>query len=270
MGKNLLINSNFRNPVNQRGKTSYTSGYTIDRWRHEKTDSILTVNDGYITLNSTSSTANSYPTLRQRFEDTKILEGRTVTLTIKGRGKIGAAIFANDYVSYNEKTYTDFQELSTTVTLPENISSFFVELRGFNNTNGGDILWAKLEIGSTSTPYEPLTYGEELALCQRYYLGLPVNTYAVGHNLDGSYIDFYVPTPVSLRKNPAMERFNEEKDCLFQVMENGICYTDYVLKTIRTYPGHIYVRIYAENSNSRGLIHPEIIIHDRVGLNAEV
>lgn len=63
MGKNLLINSNFTNPVNQRGKVSYTSGYTIDMWHHEKTNGILTVNGGYITLNSTSDTPNSYPTV---------------------------------------------------------------------------------------------------------------------------------------------------------------------------------------------------------------
>ena len=32
--ENLLDNSDFRNPVNQRGKTSYTgNGYTIDRWK---------------------------------------------------------------------------------------------------------------------------------------------------------------------------------------------------------------------------------------------
>lgn len=269
MGKNLLINSNFRNPVNQRDKVIYTSGYTIDRWKHEKENSVLTLNDGYITLNSTSSKAGDYTTLRQRFEDPKLLEGRTVTLTIKGRGKIGAAIYANNYVSYNQKKYTDFQEMSTTVTLPSNITLFFVELRGFDGNDSGDIMWAKLEIGSEATPYEPLTYGEELALCQRYYLGLPVNTYAVGHNIDGSYINFYVPIPVTLRKIPTMERFNEQ-NYLFEVFENGNSYSDYTLKNIRIYPGHIYVRIYAENSKNRGLVNPTIVINDRVGLNAEV
>ena len=51
---NLLINSNFRNPVNQRGETSYTFNgagvaYTIDRWCINY-HSTLIVNDGYVTL----------------------------------------------------------------------------------------------------------------------------------------------------------------------------------------------------------------------------
>lgn len=45
---NLLDNSDFRNPVNQRGQTIYdkTSGYTIDRWFHAVTFSINIWGDG--------------------------------------------------------------------------------------------------------------------------------------------------------------------------------------------------------------------------------
>ena len=48
---NLLDNSWFVNPVNQRGQTSYTSGneYTIDRWRITY-DTILSIQNGYINL----------------------------------------------------------------------------------------------------------------------------------------------------------------------------------------------------------------------------
>lgn len=49
--RNLLDNSDFRNPVNQRGQTSYTgNGYSIDRWKSGSSNSALTVNDGYITI----------------------------------------------------------------------------------------------------------------------------------------------------------------------------------------------------------------------------
>lgn len=48
--RNLLDNSDFRNPVNQRGQTSYSaSGYTIDRWRILDNGAV-TVNNGYITV----------------------------------------------------------------------------------------------------------------------------------------------------------------------------------------------------------------------------
>lgn len=32
-----------------------------------------------------------------------------------------------------------------------------------------DVAWIKLELGSYATPFTPRSYGEELALCQRYY-----------------------------------------------------------------------------------------------------
>lgn len=48
--RNLLDNSDFTNPVNQRGKTSYTgSVYTIDRWKLWTNATSLTINNGYIT-----------------------------------------------------------------------------------------------------------------------------------------------------------------------------------------------------------------------------
>ena len=48
--RNLLDNSDFRNPVNQRGASSYSgSVYSIDRWKLWTTATTLTINDGYIT-----------------------------------------------------------------------------------------------------------------------------------------------------------------------------------------------------------------------------
>ena len=48
---NLLDNSDFRNPVNQRGQTTYTgAGYSIDRWLEWSEDNVVTVNDGYVSV----------------------------------------------------------------------------------------------------------------------------------------------------------------------------------------------------------------------------
>ena len=53
--RNLLDNSNFRNPVNQRGQTSYNSvGYTIDRWTKES-NAILTISDDCINSDNSSN-----------------------------------------------------------------------------------------------------------------------------------------------------------------------------------------------------------------------
>ena len=49
--RNLLDNSDFRNPVNQRGASSYSGAvYSIDRWRSWKSGSAMAIGDGYITL----------------------------------------------------------------------------------------------------------------------------------------------------------------------------------------------------------------------------
>ena len=55
--RNLLDNSDFRNPVNQKGQTSYTEvGYTIDRW-YKENFSVLTVNDA-CTIDNTANSAD--------------------------------------------------------------------------------------------------------------------------------------------------------------------------------------------------------------------
>lgn len=47
--RNLLDNSDFRNPVNQRGQTSYVgNGYTIDRWRTWDDSAVVNIASGYI------------------------------------------------------------------------------------------------------------------------------------------------------------------------------------------------------------------------------
>ena len=47
--RNLLDNSDFRNPVNQRGQTSYADKYGIDRW----------ISFGTVTVNSASVTVDN-------------------------------------------------------------------------------------------------------------------------------------------------------------------------------------------------------------------
>ena len=49
---NLLDNSDFRNPVNSRGKNTYSDGgneYTIDRWKTQY-DTNISIENGYINI----------------------------------------------------------------------------------------------------------------------------------------------------------------------------------------------------------------------------
>ena len=62
--RNYLDNSNFLNPVNSKGNTSYTGvTYTIDRWKANRDYSKLTItNEGVEFANTLATTETSYAT----------------------------------------------------------------------------------------------------------------------------------------------------------------------------------------------------------------
>lgn len=81
---NLLDNSDFTNPVNQRGQTSYTgAGDTIDRWKAGVSDCSMYVNAGKsIAFNTKTEGVNAY--WRQYLPHSlSQLGGKTFTLAIK-------------------------------------------------------------------------------------------------------------------------------------------------------------------------------------------
>lgn len=156
--RNLLDNSDFRNPVNQRGSTSYSGAvYTIDRWRTWIADDSVAVNDGYITV-----TGNG---IHQYF---------------------GADIF-NDAIYTFAAKKTD----GTIVVYARNAKDDYVENGnlgfGYETSSGnvtvklfqGSYVWAALYEGSytaeTLPPYVPKGYAAELAECQRYYYRMNLN-----------------------------------------------------------------------------------------------
>lgn len=69
------------------------------------------------------------------------------------------------------------------------------------------ITGVQLELGKVATPYEHRSYGEELALCQRYYykstasIYLSGQSYAVSPSIDGLRVPWNFP--VTMRANPA-------------------------------------------------------------------
>lgn len=55
---NLLDNSDFTNPVNSNGKTTYSGlGYSIDRWVVPNDTSFLSVGDGFVSMQNSSTSA---------------------------------------------------------------------------------------------------------------------------------------------------------------------------------------------------------------------
>ena len=175
--KNLLHNWDFRNPVNQRGQTEYTSGYTIDRWSISNSG-IARIKNGSIELESTN-TGESCPALvfLQPIENSQLYDGKTVTVSVEIGGQIysgtgvinlsqGTATFATAHFSegaYAQVEYVTAEQYGIPV-----LRFRFVIYPGITVSN---ITRAKLEFGSISTLANDTLadYGEQLMLCKRFF-----------------------------------------------------------------------------------------------------
>lgn len=80
--RNIAYNSDWSNPMNQRGQPVYDAGvYTIDRWYAEANgaSSVLQLNSGYITMATHTTTAKW---VTQRYEDNALKAGESYTVAV--------------------------------------------------------------------------------------------------------------------------------------------------------------------------------------------
>lgn len=168
VNNNLLINSNFANPVNQRGfstdsvTTVETYKYTIDRWyitRPTGTASPkLTLGDGYVTLSGTKA-GDGTVSFCQKIGH---MPNGAYTVSAKVNGNVYSATF--DYTgSAIAQWHADGICLGLLSSKGVYIATHLDYIPSAN------IEWVKLELGEVATPYVSRLYEEELELCQRYY-----------------------------------------------------------------------------------------------------
>ena len=202
---NLLDNWYFGNPVNQRGKTSYTGpGYCIDRWIIVGTNPQLTVTSGSI---------KGVGFLVQKAEvyTSSFLEGMQLTLSalmsdntfgsvtfhlIKGMAN-PKAIRKNDYIVYAEWA---------------NTNDFFT-VNWKTDSEAVGLVAIKLELGPQQTLAhqengvwvlnEIPDYAEQLLKCQRYLRPAALN-FIVSNSSGNYYASAIMQSPYPMRTAPAI------------------------------------------------------------------
>lgn len=169
---NLLDNTNFFNPINQRNQTSYSNTdaapkYSIDRWqvlggtfdvqtRTYTSNSTLGIYGNqfrqYIPLESVS--IGDTITVSSVINDTR----QIFTTTIPQYGDtVADAPFLLETTWGGFKMITREAEHAALLTMVVNVSQSIT------------VDWIKMEFGNFATPYVPKGYGEELAECLRYF-----------------------------------------------------------------------------------------------------
>jgi hypothetical protein len=186
--RNLIINGAMQ--VWQRG-TSITSAYAYnaDRW-HNRTGTTVTwsrsttVPDGFVYSNECSAAGSIAQGVELQATGVagQFYAGSTYTLSVWATVEPTAQVdFADNFAPANPapwgsgamtstgETSNGFTRYTQTYTVPAingTNTMVFVKLAFASAVKYTGV---QLEVGSVATPFEHRSYGEELALCQRYY-----------------------------------------------------------------------------------------------------
>lgn len=201
----MLDNSNFTNPVNQRGEGAYyANGYIIDRWLNN--GSAYNVAEHYMASGSPDGTKYIF----QPLEFSKVAKaGDTLTAsaningeTISVTAEITAAKGASDVV-----TALDGKASIGFSWHPANDRMYF-RINDLIESGAVFLNWAKLEKGSVATPYVAKDYSVEIVSCLRCYWksAMPVNIYKT---TAGDYFRNTVYFPVPMRITPTVNILNK-------------------------------------------------------------
>ena len=184
---NLLINPKFE--INQRGSTTYTTGYTVDRWRVAG----ATLNAKTKTLSNSNSASGKF---LQSLENkptgtfTVSLNVASVTGTVKFSWKDGSTYKTGAVISKGLNTYTFTASSLTEV--------------GIDVASGASIQldYMKLEEGSVATHFVTPNKAEELAKCQYYTVVFEPWRTILNANTDSSVIN--IDTRCIMRTKPTV------------------------------------------------------------------
>ena len=237
--RNIIINGDFQ--VSQRGDfttaSSMPNAYKLDRWLCDRNGTATVQHTTGHDIPGTPAickaiklvqtvTGNNYLGVRQKIENPTQYVGRTITYSAWVRSNTSNARIqwytqgtTQTAIGPNHSGNGEWEYLSFTTVMVGNPSTnwyidVFIDNGSYSNTTitAGDYVEAtmiQVELGNVATPFEHRSYGEELALCQRYYEELTSPSYdlflyAINTDNGGGYrrASFYYK--VTKRVNPTI------------------------------------------------------------------
>ena len=206
--RNLLDNSDFTNPVNQRGQNDYSisTSYAIDRWIFGSTNSgILNVQYGEARL---YSPGEGYTEITQIQPGSSSLSGKNMTFATRLSDDV--TTISMNFTYGTAKQITAHDGLISLIHYSNDRLYIRIENAG---SQWIGFKWAALYEGSytadTLPPYTPEGYAAELAECQRYYVKLKnsrsgYQPFAIGVGNGYNQGIFNIQTPVQMRNVPTV------------------------------------------------------------------
>lgn len=195
---NILDNWYFADPINQRGQTSYTAGYGIDRW----------YSTGTMSINVSGLTVTQM--LKQLIEGGESFNNKSLTMSILfASGELGtvAGVMNMNSDSWDAAKHIDSGWIGLRLQ-----TNGLIDFR-YTCEQPTTVIAAKLELGSQQTlahkegdtwvPNDPPpNKATELAKCQRYFQGIIVgieqDLYRNSLRVFGADINY----PVKMASNP--------------------------------------------------------------------
>ena len=222
--RNLLDNPFFT--VNQRGASSYdtglSSGYGYDRWWNIFAN-VSKDSDGDLVFTQSTSTVYG-GVCRQAIELPSRLAGKTVTFSVDVKsydaGYLTMQMYTGTGINSGLTNLTGSIVIdhvginSVTITLPDSIPAYLLCNINIAIGHTATIRSLKLELGDISTlQYDTApNYAEELAKCQRFYIGFESNTTmwidGIAMGTGGTSIQSMISTPVTMRAVPSITANN--------------------------------------------------------------
>jgi len=208
---NLLDNSYFIDPINQRGAVSFTkSGYTIDRWRSASTALEVAVEESCVRLYNSSENGNGFsqPLAPER----ELAEGTIVTMACMFRREGGTTelvcgsceVPASGY-NLAAKDEWDGTQLRFHAKSVYGYQLFSILVPAGVETR---VVWAALYVGEYTADtiiYRRKNRIMELLECQKYYLRYADSGFGgAGYVYSSTTAYVVMTTPVAMRIAPTM------------------------------------------------------------------